>query len=156
MVVTHRGIESRTPWLKVMCSTGWANGSFLRAWIYYHNGIFLSRQFFLQLIKRDLRVNRNYFHCKRARLVIILTCIIMYIKERSVFQMSTRVPARVPTEEELSKLNASIENVRKTIDADKSNGKRRNCCVVTYGCQQNEADSEQVAGMAVEMGYKQF
>jgi tRNA-2-methylthio-N6-dimethylallyladenosine synthase len=67
--------------------------------------------------------------------------------------MSTRVPARVPTEEELLKLNASIDNVRKTIDKEKSNGKRRNCCVVTYGCQQNEADSEQVAGMAVEMGY---
>ena len=67
--------------------------------------------------------------------------------------MGARVSARFPTEEEIIKLNSCIENVRATIDSDKREGKRRNCCVVTYGCQQNEADSEQIAGMAVEMGY---
>ena len=67
--------------------------------------------------------------------------------------MGARVSARFPTEEEINKLNKCIDNVRATIDSDKRDGKRRNCCVVTYGCQQNEADSEQIAGMAVEMGY---
>ena len=33
-------------------------------------------------------------------------------------------------------------------------GKHRKCFVLTFGCQQNEADSEKIAGMAVEMGYE--
>ena len=33
-------------------------------------------------------------------------------------------------------------------------GKRRGCFVLTFGCQQNEADSEKIAGMAEEMGYE--
>ena len=32
-------------------------------------------------------------------------------------------------------------------------GKGYKCFVQTFGCQQNEADSERIAGMAVEMGY---
>ena len=28
------------------------------------------------------------------------------------------------------------------------------CCVQTFGCQQNEADSQQMAGLAVRMGYR--
>ena len=32
-------------------------------------------------------------------------------------------------------------------------GVRRRAFVLTFGCQQNEADSEKIAGMAVEMGY---
>ena len=28
------------------------------------------------------------------------------------------------------------------------------CCVQTFGCQQNEADSQQMAGLAVQMGYR--
>ena len=28
-VVTHRRLELRTPWLKVRCSTNWANGSYI-------------------------------------------------------------------------------------------------------------------------------
>ncbi len=32
-------------------------------------------------------------------------------------------------------------------------GKEYKCFVQTFGCQQNEADSERIAGMAVEMGY---
>ena len=33
-------------------------------------------------------------------------------------------------------------------------GKHRKCFVLTFGCQQNEADSEKIAGMAEEMGYE--
>ena len=33
-------------------------------------------------------------------------------------------------------------------------GKRRACFVLTFGCQQNEADSEKIAGMAAQMGYE--
>ena len=33
-------------------------------------------------------------------------------------------------------------------------GKSRKCFVLTFGCQQNEADSEKIAGMAEEMGYE--
>ena len=32
--------------------------------------------------------------------------------------------------------------------------KQRKCFVLTFGCQQNEADSEKIAGMAEEMGYE--
>ena len=33
-------------------------------------------------------------------------------------------------------------------------GRRRGCFVLTFGCQQNEADSEKIAGMAQQMGYE--
>ena len=33
-------------------------------------------------------------------------------------------------------------------------GHRRGCFVLTFGCQQNEADSEKIAGMAEQMGYE--
>ena len=33
-------------------------------------------------------------------------------------------------------------------------GKHRKCFVLTFGCQQNEADSEKISGMAEEMGYE--
>ncbi len=33
-------------------------------------------------------------------------------------------------------------------------GTRRRVFVLTFGCQQNEADSEKIAGMAIEMGYE--
>lgn len=34
------------------------------------------------------------------------------------------------------------------------NGVRRRAFVLTFGCQQNEADSEKIAGMSIEMGYE--
>ncbi len=43
--------------------------------------------------------------------------------------------------------------VKEKNEAAKLLGARRNACVVTYGCQQNEADSERIAGMLEEMGY---
>ena len=39
-------------------------------------------------------------------------------------------------------------------DYTRETGKRRGCFVLTFGCQQNEADSEKIAGMAEEMGYE--
>jgi len=43
--------------------------------------------------------------------------------------------------------------VKEKNETAKMLGARRNACVVTYGCQQNEADSERIAGMLEEMGY---
>ncbi|MBO4353665.1 MAG: tRNA (N6-isopentenyl adenosine(37)-C2)-methylthiotransferase MiaB [Clostridia bacterium] len=46
-----------------------------------------------------------------------------------------------------------IKMIREKIARDVAAGKRRNACVVTYGCQQNEADSERIMGMLCDMGY---
>lgn len=37
---------------------------------------------------------------------------------------------------------------------EKANGRKRKAFVLTFGCQQNEADSERLAGMASAMGYE--
>lgn len=39
-------------------------------------------------------------------------------------------------------------------DYTRQAGRTRQCFVLTFGCQQNEADSEKIAGMAEEMGYE--
>ena len=39
-------------------------------------------------------------------------------------------------------------------DFEKANGRKRKAFVLTFGCQQNEADSEKLAGMAEAMGYE--
>ncbi|HHX72279.1 MAG TPA: tRNA (N6-isopentenyl adenosine(37)-C2)-methylthiotransferase MiaB [Clostridiales bacterium] len=52
--------------------------------------------------------------------------------------------------EEITGQYIYMERVRELLAAD---GKTRYCYVETYGCQQNEADSEIIRGMAVEMGY---
>lgn len=39
-------------------------------------------------------------------------------------------------------------------DFQKENGRSRKACILTFGCQQNEADSEHLAGMAKAMGYE--
>lgn len=46
-----------------------------------------------------------------------------------------------------------IELVRQQNELKKAVGKPRYACVVTFGCQQNEADSEKLRGMANAMGY---
>lgn len=46
-----------------------------------------------------------------------------------------------------------INEIRKIIDQKKSNGISSNAFVLTFGCQQNEADSERLTGLALEMGY---
>ena len=39
-MVSHTGIEPVTPWLKVMCSTNWANGSYLAVkWMGWPTGL---------------------------------------------------------------------------------------------------------------------
>ncbi|MBQ3065322.1 MAG: tRNA (N6-isopentenyl adenosine(37)-C2)-methylthiotransferase MiaB [Clostridia bacterium] len=43
--------------------------------------------------------------------------------------------------------------LRNELDA-RETGKKKRCYVRTFGCQQNEADSERLAGMASEMGYE--
>ena len=57
------------------------------------------------------------------------------------------------THTDFSQQSGYIKKIREIINADLAAGKRRNACVVTYGCQQNEADSERIAGMLCEMGY---
>ena len=50
---------------------------------------------------------------------------------------------------------AYTEQIRawnRTYEAE--HGKARQVFVMTFGCQQNEADSEKLAGMAVDMGYR--
>lgn len=46
-------------------------------------------------------------------------------------------------------MNEYIDLVKQNIE-----NKKYNACVVTFGCQQNEADSEKIRGMAQAMGYK--
>ena len=47
-----------------------------------------------------------------------------------------------------------IHRVRTWNEAHAEGHPRRRCFVLTFGCQQNEADSEKIAGMAEEMGYE--
>ncbi|MCQ2770428.1 MAG: tRNA (N6-isopentenyl adenosine(37)-C2)-methylthiotransferase MiaB [Clostridia bacterium] len=61
--------------------------------------------------------------------------------------------SHILTEAEMAVQKEYIEKIRNIVESDKSCGKRRNACVVTYGCQQNEADSERIAGMLNAMGY---
>lgn len=67
--------------------------------------------------------------------------------------MDNKYRAREITAEEAERQKACAERVRERITAERKAGERRACCVVTYGCQQNEADGERIAGMAQEMGY---
>ena len=59
------------------------------------------------------------------------------------------------TEEELEIQRRYADKVRMMINATASErGVPLYFCVVTYGCQQNEADSERLAGMLADMGYE--
>ena len=59
----------------------------------------------------------------------------------------------LPPEEILAQ-KTYIEQMRRENDAYAAQtGKRRGAFVMTFGCQQNEADSEKIAGMAKSMGY---
>ena len=46
---------------------------------------------------------------------------------------------------------SKVRNWNQAYEAE--HDRRRSCFVLTFGCQQNEADSEKIAGMAEEMGY---
>lgn len=55
---------------------------------------------------------------------------------------------RIITEAEMEKQREYAKNISAMIRGEKS------ACVITYGCQQNEADSERIAGTLADMGYK--
>ena len=50
-------------------------------------------------------------------------------------------------------MNEYIQLVRQRNASFAAVGEKRYACVVTFGCQQNEADSEKLRGMADAMGY---
>ena len=55
----------------------------------------------------------------------------------------------------LTERMACAERVKAWNDAYfAAQNRRRGCFVLTFGCQQNEADSEKIAGMAEQMGYE--
>ena len=56
---------------------------------------------------------------------------------------------RVITKEEMEKQRAYAANI-----SAMTAGKGMRACVITYGCQQNEADSERIAGTLSDMGYE--
>ena len=51
---------------------------------------------------------------------------------------------------ELENIKAASLAVRKI---NENEGRKPLACVITYGCQQNENDSERLCGMLEEMGY---
>ena len=60
------------------------------------------------------------------------------------------VPARHATAQEIQSQIEYTNKIRAIVTA----GDVKKACVVTYGCQQNEADSERIAGMLQAMGYE--
>ena len=61
---------------------------------------------------------------------------------------------RILPEGEMQKQNEYIARVRAVVLGQRAEtGEIKYAFVQTFGCQQNEADSERLAGMAVEMGY---
>ena len=60
------------------------------------------------------------------------------------------VPARHATAQEIEQQIEYTNKIRDIVTA----GEMKKACVVTYGCQQNEADSERIAGMLQAMGYE--
>ena len=59
------------------------------------------------------------------------------------------------TEDQIEKQREYAYKVKMSVNAASSKrGEPYKFCVVTYGCQQNEADSERLAGMLNQMGYE--
>ena len=46
-----------------------------------------------------------------------------------------------------------IDKVKQLVELKRECGLSLNAFILTFGCQQNEADSERLAGLAQEMGY---
>lgn len=61
--------------------------------------------------------------------------------------------SHIVSNEEMHIQREYISKIKAIVERDIADGKRRNACVITYGCQQNEADSERIAGMLCDMGY---
>ena len=58
------------------------------------------------------------------------------------------------TAEETAAQENYIGEIRSQNDRDaQENGRRKRAFVLTFGCQQNEADSEKLRGLAKRMGY---
>ena len=56
--------------------------------------------------------------------------------------------------EQIEKQKEYIKKIRSANDSYfLASGERRRAFVLTLGCQQNEADSERLMGMAIDMGY---
>ncbi len=51
-------------------------------------------------------------------------------------------------------MKAAVSEVRRHTDALRRDGKTPRAYIMTFGCQQNEADSERLAGLAAAMGYE--
>ncbi len=66
--------------------------------------------------------------------------------------MTDKTKRTLPPHDEAERREA-IRAVRALNAAYTAAGRRRGVFVLTFGCQQNEADSEKLAGMAQEMGY---
>ena len=65
--------------------------------------------------------------------------------------MKTKILPKEDIEKQIKyMMNIKAENDRFAVE----NGFRRGAFVMTFGCQQNEADSEKIAGMAEAMGYE--
>ena len=60
------------------------------------------------------------------------------------------IPARYATAEEIEAQREYTRKIKNMI----ADGAPKKACVITYGCQQNEADSERIAGMLAAMGYE--
>ena len=70
--------------------------------------------------------------------------------------MSQNREYKAVSAEEISLQKEYISRIRSLNDSYyMSNGCRRKAFVLTLGCQQNEADSERLMGMALEMGYEE-
>lgn len=68
--------------------------------------------------------------------------------------MSERKASRTVTGEELSKQRQISERIRQNNEMEQQkSGKQKKMYVVTFGCQQNESDSEKIRGMLSDMGY---
>ncbi len=62
---------------------------------------------------------------------------------------------KILTPEEAAEMQAAIRRMRTENEQYyRENGIRRRAFVLTFGCQQNEADSEKLAGMSEAMGYE--
>ena len=59
-------------------------------------------------------------------------------------------PARMATPQEMQLQIEYTQKIYQMINGTET----KKACVVTYGCQQNEADSERIAGMLSAMGYE--
>ena len=101
VLVTYRRLELRTPWLKVRCSTDWANKSnlfvllSLQRWLLYHHFFVLSTpflNFFIFLFKRKIKQKKSVYSAlspvslmkKEKRLLRTLSHF-LYWKDRRYF-----------------------------------------------------------------------